>query len=179
MKVSDPDRLTNSKVCHICGRQWFYMSDPHYARKYTNHVKNQCEPNKGQVKMKIKLYECATPFVPYFNKKENIDAFINKIGKRCTKKCIIFDSESTGVNVNEIFGMKSVLITTLVPITVASVIMNEDKVESKCFSIRNSTEFVNDWLLYLFDKAKGMLDKSIEDEDDEDEFENDEKIKKA
>jgi hypothetical protein len=144
--VSNPDKLINGKVCHICGSQVFNMKDSrNYQRDYEKHMK-KCEKNGGKIVKKINLDPTPMPFAPHLNNREMLNSIVNGADYKYFGPFAAYDFETCGVKVGENFGKKSELVAVSEPITVANTIRTSKGIESKCFSIRNSTNFVNDWL---------------------------------
>jgi hypothetical protein len=138
----------------------------HFARNYKNHV-DKCKVNNGKIIKEIKLDKTPMPFIPHLNNKEMLNSIVKNIPYKYSRNYIVYDFETGGVRVNEKFGKKSELITYLEPIMVASVVYNNGIKEPKCFSIRNSLNFVNDWFEYLFDRASKMTTESNDSNDEE------------
>jgi hypothetical protein len=155
--VSNPEKLINGKVSPHCEAQIFNMkNNSHIARDFETHVK-KCKANGGKIVKKIKLDNTPMPFAPNLGNREMLNSIVNKVSYNFFKKYIVYDFETCGVTVGKSFGEKSKLLTILEPITVASAVFNSAKIESSCFSIRNSATFVNDWIQYLFEKANELL----------------------
>jgi hypothetical protein len=142
--VIHPEKLTNSKVCPKCHRQWFDSNDKNSDRKLKSHLKSCNGMNKKSTKT-IKLEKSMIPFAPHINQNHK---------QNFTVDFITFDFETTEVLINEHFGKKSELISQLIPVSVAVCVFCNGSIESaKYFSIEDSEQFVDEMIEYSFEKA--------------------------
>jgi hypothetical protein len=143
-----------------------------YARDYKKHTL-KCLKNGGKIVKEIKLDHTPMPYVPHINNKEMLNTLVKNIPYKYNKSYILYDFETCGVKINQKFGDKSELLTQMEPFTVASVVYVNGQIESECFSIKDSVNFVYKWIDYLFCRASAIkYDMDKEEDEDEDEHYN-------
>ena len=158
MTITDPEAITGIRICPYCRIHCHNTKNGHLDR-FLKHVE-ECKENGGKKLREVKLPNTQKPYAPHIQKQPIYAFLLAHNLQNCfkpTQYYITFDFETLEAPVNEELTEQTTLDANLVPFMVSATVKLPGKIETKNFCLATNENFIEEWIMFLFESAQGVV----------------------
>ena len=157
MYIKDPMKLTHTHICSKCHSYTHYGEENYY--RFESHVKH-CD---GMFKKNYIPNKEPIPYSPHIlNNPVYEYCLAYDLEWKPNIYYITYDFETMEATVDKAISDSTIINSRLIPLSVASCVKSAKGLTTKHFSLRESEEFIPEWIEWLFDQSIQILDDKTE-----------------